>query len=266
MADVVLWHFPVSHFNEKARWALDWKRIPHRRRVLSIDYLPRALWATRQPALPILFLDGRAIADSTRIIEALERFQPEPALYPSGESARRRALALEDFFDEELGHPLRTALLGPLFSRDPDAVIGLLGLGMGQRARRAMRAVFPAFRAFYKLRHKINAASMEAAPAKVVAALDRITAELQPSGYLVGDRFGVADLTAAALLSPLVQPPEFPYPPPAPLLESLRAVRDPLTSHPAFGWVEEMYGRHRGTSAEVPVPAASPHRDLALSS
>jgi len=21
----VLWHFPISHYNEKARWALDWK-------------------------------------------------------------------------------------------------------------------------------------------------------------------------------------------------------------------------------------------------
>ncbi len=259
MATIVLWHFPISHFNEKARWALDWKRIPHRRRVLSFDYLPRALWATRQPSLPILFLDGRAIADSTRIIAALERFQPEPALYPSGESARRRALELEDFFDEELGHPLRTAMLGPLFSHEPDAVIGFLGMGMSERARRAMRAVFPAFRAFYKLRHKISAATMEAAPAKVVAALDRITAELQPSGYLVGDRFGVADLTAAALLSPLVQPPEFPYLPPARLREPLGGVRDRLASHPAFGWVEEMYRRHRGTSAEVPA-AAAPHR------
>ena len=28
----VLWHFPISHYNEKARWALDWKRIPHVRR------------------------------------------------------------------------------------------------------------------------------------------------------------------------------------------------------------------------------------------
>ena len=23
----LLWHFPISHFNEKVRWALDWKGI-----------------------------------------------------------------------------------------------------------------------------------------------------------------------------------------------------------------------------------------------
>jgi hypothetical protein len=26
MAEVVLWHIPFSNFNEKARWALDYKR------------------------------------------------------------------------------------------------------------------------------------------------------------------------------------------------------------------------------------------------
>ena len=25
----ILWHFPISHFDEKVRWALDFKRIPH---------------------------------------------------------------------------------------------------------------------------------------------------------------------------------------------------------------------------------------------
>ena len=46
MATPVLWHFPISHYNEKARRALDWTRIPHVRKVLGPDYLPRAWWAT----------------------------------------------------------------------------------------------------------------------------------------------------------------------------------------------------------------------------
>ena len=43
---------------------------------------------------------------------------------------------------------------------------------------------------------------------KIVAALDRIEAELGGRAYLVGDSFTVADLTAASLLYPLVRPPE----------------------------------------------------------
>jgi glutathione S-transferase len=75
--------------------------------------------------------------------------------------------------------------------------------------------------------------------------------ELRPSGYLVGDRFTVADLTAAALLSPLVRPPEFPYKAAVPLPEPLAKIRDSLLAHPAFRWTLQTYAQHRGKSAEV---------------
>src|SRR2546425_10752551 len=94
--------------------------------------------------LPILLLEGRAMADSTRIIEALERLQPEPALYPRDEAARRRALALEDFFDEEVGHAVRTAIVGPLFAHDPVSRGTVLPPGMGAGAPPAARAPPPA--------------------------------------------------------------------------------------------------------------------------
>ena len=95
METALLWHIPLSHFSEKARWALDYKRIAHHRQVLGPDYLIRAWRATGRGTLPILFLDGQAIGDSTDIIAALEERHPEPPLYPGDASARQRALALE---------------------------------------------------------------------------------------------------------------------------------------------------------------------------
>ena len=175
--NVVLWHFPVSHYNEKVRWALDWKKIPHQRKVLTLDYLPRALLATGKPTLPILFLDDRAIGDSTLIIEALEALQPAPGLYPTDPPDRRRALALEDFFDEELGHPVRTALVGWAFYERPDIAIRALSNGMGDGPRRLMTKVFPVFRGFYTWRHKITQEGVDAARAKVRECLDRIERE-----------------------------------------------------------------------------------------
>jgi glutathione S-transferase len=44
------------------------------------------------------------------------------------------------------------------------------------------------------------------------AALDRIEHERQRRSYLVGDVFTVADLTAAAMLSALLQPAGIQYP------------------------------------------------------
>src|SRR5207247_2499672 len=117
MTPPVLWQFRFSHFNEKARWALDWKGIAHvRRSLLPGFHIPRVLWMTGQKSLPVLVLGGETIHDSTRIIQRLERLPPEPALYPSEEAARRRALALEDFFDEELGPHVRRALFHELLT------------------------------------------------------------------------------------------------------------------------------------------------------
>jgi glutathione S-transferase len=76
-------------------------------------------------------------------------------------------------------------------------------------------------------------------------------AEVGSSGYLVGDRFSVADLTAAALFSPLVQPAELQYHLPSPFPPSIAAYRQTLSDHGAFQWVTEIYSRHRGRSAEV---------------
>src|SRR5262249_34475252 len=153
-----------------------------------------------------------------------------------------------DFFDEELGPSIRAMLVHDQFLHDPDLTAALFTVGMGRGSRRALGIVSPVFRPLYRFRYKINAASAEVAREKTLAALDRIERELQPSGYLVGDGFSVADLTAAALFYPLVQPPEFPYPWPRPLPARLEEQRASLAGRAAFQWISEMYGRHRGTS------------------
>jgi glutathione S-transferase len=253
MAVPVLWQFSFSHFNEKARWALDWKRIPHlRRSLLPGLHVPRVLWMTGQTTVPVLELDGEIVRDSTHIIERLERLRSEPALYPTGEDARRRALALEDFFDEQLGPHLRRAVFYEMLP-DSDFAAALFTAGHGSTAQRLYRAAFPAVRLLMTASMKIDAAGAARSREKVLAAMDRIEAELEPSGYLVGDRFGVADLTAAALMAPLVFPPEFPCPTPGPLPAAVARWRESLADRPAFRWAAEMYRRHRGTSAEMAV-------------
>ncbi len=247
----LLWHIPLSHFSEKVRWALDYKGIAHQRRVLGLDYLIRAWRATGHGTLPILFLDGRAIGDSTRIIEALEHRYPQPALYPRDVDVRRRALALEDYFDEQLGPALRAATVTPLFRHDPDLALRVLTTGMPDKAYQRLRPLVRIFPSFYRFRHRIRDANLEADRATVVAALDRIERERQGRAYLVGDTFTVADLTAAAMLSPLVQPPEIQYPLRVGLPPYLQEFRATVLRHPAAQWALGIYQQHRGRSAEV---------------
>jgi hypothetical protein len=47
---ITLWHVPLSHYSEKARWALDFKRIPHTRRAILGGAHP-LVWRERNAAL-----------------------------------------------------------------------------------------------------------------------------------------------------------------------------------------------------------------------
>jgi glutathione S-transferase len=247
----VLWHIPFSHYSEKARWALDYKGIAHRRRVLGSNYLIRVWRATGQGKLPVLWLDGRAIADSTRIIAALEEHYPEPPLYPHEAAARQRALALEDDLDETLGPALRAAVVTPLFRHDPDTALRMLTTGMGSKAYPGLRPLLRVFPWFYRFRHKISERNLERDRAVVAAALDRIEHTRQGRAYLVGEAFTVADLTAASLLGPLLQPPEIQYPLQLQLPPYLEDYRTKLLQYPAVQWAAGIYRLHRGHSAEI---------------
>jgi glutathione S-transferase len=242
----VLWQLEISHFNEKVRWALDYKRIPHVRRAL----LPGAhvIQARRLTGncdtTPVLTLDGRSIGDSTRIIAELEQRWPEPPLYPADPADRARALELEDFFDEELGPHIRRAVYHELLGHT-ELVLPLFTHNQRPAARALMRATFPVLRVAMRSKFKLNPAAALDSREKTVAAMDRLERELGPSGYLVGDSFTVADLTAASLLYPVVRPPSFPYPSVTDPPESARAFLDSLAARPGGQWVTETYARHR---------------------
>jgi glutathione S-transferase len=254
----LLWHIPLSHYSEKVRWALDYKGIAHRRRVLGPDYLIRVWRATGQGKLPVLWLDGRAVTDSTRIIAALEEHYPEPPLYPLDTVMRQRALALEDDLDETLGPALRAAIVTPLFRHDPDIALRVLTTGMGSRAYRTLRPLLRIFPSLYRFRHSISDNNLERDRVIVSAALDRIEHERQNRAYLVGETFTVADLTAAALLGALLQPHEIQYPLRVELPPYLKDYRATLLRHPAAEWAVDIYRLHRGCSAEIAKRTAAP--------
>jgi glutathione S-transferase len=247
----VLWHLKVSHYNEKVRWALDYKGVPHSRRA-AVPGRHRAIAErlTGGSTFPILILDGEAIGDSTHIIEALERRFPEPALYPTDPVDRPDAVYLEDFFDNELGPHMRVLVVHHML---PDVKLALGAFAPDLAGIRLLvaRARARSVRRQFVSQLDINPRSVELAFEKVRGAGQRFQEEVGGSGYLVGDSFTVADLTLASLLSPAVAPKQFPYPQPQrehPLLDPLR---DLLAEYGLVEWTLRMYGRHRGVSSEV---------------
>ena len=243
MARPLLWHLPISHFSEKVRWALDWKRIPHRRRVMPPGLHPfggLALTGGRQYTMPVLVMDGRRIGDSTAIIGALEERFPERSLYPAD---RARALELEDWFDENVGPYARQWGFNALLTEP--AAVRAFAVKQTEWAPFAVPpgAFAPIAKAFLAARYSVaNEAGVEEARERLVRGLDRLEAELDGE-FLVGGDFTVADLTAAALFYPLVLPPEGPWRAmkTAAFLEFQDSVRD----RPGFRWVENTFRRWR---------------------
>jgi glutathione S-transferase len=249
----VLWQMRLSIFSEKARWALDYKGIAHRRRRVLSGLHPMTLRLRgRGKTVPVLELDGQTLCDSTDIIDALERHRPTPPLYPRDPAERDRALALEEFFDENCGHELRRVTLDPMLSEQ--ALVRRYFLADQPALIRASAPVIlPLFKPVLRRSYGITEETVGVARDKLKAAFDRLESEIGGGGYLVGDRFSVADLTAAAILGHLVLPRNYPYPTWAPedLPPALRELRSSFASRPGFDWVLEMYERHRGQSAEA---------------
>jgi glutathione S-transferase len=102
-------------------------------------------------------------------------------------------------------------------------------------------------------RFEISAEAAAASRSKVVLAIDRLEREISTSGYLVGESFTVADLTAASAALPGGTPSEFPYAIVADddLPATRREFLDTLALRPGGQWVAGIYRRHRGTSAEL---------------
>jgi glutathione S-transferase len=253
-AGPTLWHLTLSPFSEKVRWTLDYKGLPHHRRhILPGPHALVAFALTRRVAtFPVLTLDGKAIGDSTRIIAALEENFPDPPVYPHDVGERRRALELEERFDTVLGPAVRRYGFYESL-RDPDYVRRSNQSLASPRQQRAVSMASPLFLAFIRRRFKVNAQSAAEALVALRESLDEIESILGDRPYLVGDRFSIADLTAAALLAPLLVPPGLPYrdpslTPPPRLEKTVAEIRE----RPAGRWVFRTYELHRPGSSEIP--------------
>ena len=246
-----LHQFRFSHFNEKVRWVLDHKRVPHRRRsyLPGMHILP-TMRRTGQQQLPVWCEGPLTIVGSAKIIEHLEREHPEPTLLPADPAARAQALDVQRWFDTEVGAQVRNAAFVEWLA-DSSYMARLFTGHATPLVRAAYRASFPLVRIGMATTMDLTREHAEAGLVRAAEAFAFVAEHAGPNGYLVGDRFSIADVAAAAILSPAVLPAEFPYPAPQPYSPTFRHFLDRFAAHPGAAWVRDMYRRHRDPSAEV---------------
>lgn len=219
---ITLYQIHWSHYVEKVRWALDYKGLAWK--AVEIDPLKKqrlqqlncqlTLESGHQVyTVPVIHDDqtDEVVGDSSRILEHLERRYPTPALYPTDRAGYDEAKRWTLWLDSTLGLAARRlcytqiaverpGFLATLFipqasGSDADAfrarVAGTILAGVLARRFRFQRN--RADRVFEELEHCL-----------LIAA-----SRLSSRRYLVGGRFGAADLTLAALLRPIRVVPFF---------------------------------------------------------
>jgi glutathione S-transferase len=202
---------PISHYCEKVRWALDRQRLPYREEAHApLFHMLAALPATgfRSRTVPVLIDEnpGQAhvLDDSTAILRYLERRYGASWLFAAPE-----AEALEEEFDKQLGPHARRVFyfhMLPFKGR----LAELFASAVPRHEATIIKAGFSLLLPMMRRGMRISEESARRSLERVEGVFERTSQRLGDGRrYLGGDTFGAADLTFAALASPLLLPPEY---------------------------------------------------------
>jgi glutathione S-transferase len=222
---------PISHYCEKARWALQraglaYGEEPH------IQGLHR-LHARRLGGgvtVPVLLTPQGAIGESEQILAWVDsHLEPERRLFPAAGPELDRVRALSRRFDRVLGPHGRRLIYVRMFDQ-PQLMLRYNNQGVPGWEDRMLRLGLPLFTRLIARVLAISPGVEVEDEAIVWRELDAV-AELLEDGrpYLTGERFTAADLTFAALCAPLTLPAV--YGVALPPLEALDEATSTLVNH-----------------------------------
>jgi glutathione S-transferase len=202
---------PISHYCEKARWALDRAGIGYReeRHVQAIHRLASRR-AGGRGTVPVLVTAEGSVTDSADILAWVdERSESELRLFPGESSERAAVLALCRRFDEVLGPRGRRLIYVRMLAQRRRA-LEFNNQGVPVWEDRAIRIGWPLATGFLRHALGIRPGVEVEDEAQVWREFDGV-AELLADGrpYLHGERFGAADLTFAALAAPVILPADY---------------------------------------------------------
>lgn len=243
--DITLYSFSISHFSEKIRWALDASDIPYReiRWTPFLHIAPALLKTRRATTVPIIEVNGVVVQDSTRILHWLERHRPPFELMPGERVQRDRAMEVEAMFDRIGSHIIRYAY-GTAFQQ-PDTVLRLWTVDANPWQERLMKTSFPLVAQMAKRAFNLSPEAVSRSEELIEDAVEWLEKQVAESGYLVGDRLTVADVTAAALLAPIACPDEHPIYSREDYRAGLEPLRHQWRDSRGLEWVRTIYARHR---------------------
>jgi glutathione S-transferase len=245
----VLITIPISHYCEKARWALDRAGIAYEERAhLQVLHWIPVTRAGGKKTAPVLVWGERVFTDSADIVEeASAKAPPGRGLFPDDPSAAAEVRELERDFDAHLGPEGRRWMYYALHDRRDIAIAyGCTGVPAWQR--RALPFAYPVVIRIIDRYLDVTPATAARSEAEVRAVFDDVAKRLGDGRpYLCGEHFSAADLAFAALAAPMLMPPEYgvPLPQPGELPAAMAATVRELRAHPAGAHALKMFREER---------------------
>jgi glutathione S-transferase len=240
---------PISHYCEKARWALERAELPYReeRHIQGVHQVA-ARRAGGGKTVPVLVTDDGAIGESDEILAWVdERTPAELRLFPAEPGARAEVQSLCERFDRQFG-PQGRRLMYVHMLPARELVLSFNNQGVPRWEDRALRHGWAAIQYFVKRELGIVPGVEVEDEAAVFRELDHV-AELLSDGrpYLCGERFTAADLTFAALSAPVIIPNVYgvSLPQPEVMPAHLAAIVERARAHPAGRFALRMFADHR---------------------
>jgi glutathione S-transferase len=245
----ILVTIPISHFCEKARWALDRAGLQYtEQRHIQIVHRIAVKRAGGGTTAPVLRTARGVYDESSAIVRYADEHVPAAQrLYPAEEPQLAEVVALEQSFDTVLGPQGRLWLYHEVF-KDARRFARWNLTGVPAWERRVFPFVLAPAKRIIRRHFGITDETAQAAAIDVDEEFDAVAERLSDGRrYLVGDRFSAADLAFAALAAPVVVPPTYgtPLPQPEDLPEDMAAAVLRWRSHPAGQFALRLFREER---------------------
>jgi len=243
--DTLLYQFYNSHYCEKVRWALDYKRVPYQvKNLLPGLHILALRGKVQDTSLPVLRMNENFIQGSNHIIDFLDRTITTNPLTPENPDQRTEAEHWEAFASTELATPYSVFYYGHMLE-NPELLrqryvqngpwYGPLffALAFGRICQRIGEL------------YNITQNSADQARERIETALQKLEQHLQSRSYLVGDYFTRADLSVAALLSPIARPVQLEVYIGSTYPAAITEFQAHLYNSAVIQWVRRIYQTHR---------------------
>lgn len=242
--DVTLITFGISHFCEKARWALDWHEIDYQ----EISWPPglhqilTKRCGAQQTTLPIVRDRDQIVQGSDAIIDWADANATDPGRQLTKEGSRD----IEARADEVIGWHVRRLAYAEMLPQFPEYAKPGLFQNTSRMHRLVGDLMWPVTRRVIMQSYGVTPTAASESRSILEVELDWLDEKLSDGRpYLVGDEFSRADVTVASLLAPFARPPQMPVYHEMSLTDDLKADCARWGDRPIMRWVRTQYESNR---------------------